>query len=235
MGALRKVAQLLNKGGVLDNDETLSAEVSFLELHGKKCYDLIQERKEIRLMSDKDEKVHARGIITKTVAMGKANSEQQFNYILEPALALRSVEVTERNPISSRSHAVCRVKFSSGGELTVVDLAGSERNYETIQMTPRQHRESAEINKALMALKDCIRAQHEKKLKAPYRANLLTRVLRDCFVDEAHTTTIIATVSPTTTDCFHTLNTLDHVSLMMPPMENLKMRVGGSGAGFSGE
>ena len=91
------------------------------------------------------------------------------------------------------------------------------------------------IFKALIALKDCIRAQHEKKLKAPYRANLLTRVLRDCFVDEAHTTTIIATVSPTTTDCFHTLNTLDHVSLMMPPMENLKMRVGGSGAGFSGE
>merc|ERR1739848_806045 len=42
----------------------------------------------------------------------------------------------------------------------LVDLAGSERNYETVQMTPAMHRESAQINSALMALKDCFRAFH---------------------------------------------------------------------------
>ena len=34
-----------------------------------------------------------------------------------------------------------------------MDLAGSERNYETRQMTAQQHRDFAEINKSLMALK----------------------------------------------------------------------------------
>jgi hypothetical protein len=38
--------------------------------------------------------------------------------------------------------------------------AGSERNYETMTMSAQQHRESAEINTSLMALKDCFRACH---------------------------------------------------------------------------
>jgi hypothetical protein len=113
--------------------------------------------------------------------------------LLESALQLRSIEVTERNPISSRSHAVCCIRFLQdddddgnkgnskentsdngqeritsdvnetfvpGGQITLVDLAGSERNYETIKMTAAQHRESAEINFALMALKDCFRASY---------------------------------------------------------------------------
>merc|ERR1719197_982286 len=46
------------------------------------------------------------------------------------------------------------------GRLLLVDLAGSERNYETVKMTPAMHRESAQINTALMALKDCFRALH---------------------------------------------------------------------------
>jgi hypothetical protein len=37
-------------------------------------------------------------------------------------------------------------------------LAGSERNYETSAFTAADHRESAEINFALMALKNCFRA-----------------------------------------------------------------------------
>lgn len=51
----------------------------------------------------------------------------------------------------------------------------SERNYETTQMTAGQHRDSAEINKALMALKDCFRA-NAKGVRAPYRNSRLTQV-----------------------------------------------------------
>jgi hypothetical protein len=58
--------------------------------------------------------------------------------------------------------------------------------------------------------------------KAPYRASLLTRILRECFVaGSSHKTTIIATVSPTPTDLEHTLNTLEHVSMMDPSLQSL--------------
>jgi len=51
--------------------------------------------------------------------------------------------------------------------------------------------------------------------KAPYRASLLTRILRECFVMGAdHHTCILATVSPTPTDIEHTINTLEHVTMM---------------------
>jgi hypothetical protein len=154
---------------------------------------------------------------------------------LHAAFKLRSSEVTERNPVSSRSHAICVVKLLTAsvepdeansldrprlpetggsregdengyfGKIALVDLAGSERNYETVKMTAAMHRESADINFALMALKDCFRAYHAQCVgskmmqrsksrctesfddlapaRAPFRASLLTRVLRECFVD----------------------------------------------------
>ena len=227
MGALKKLGELMEE----DKADNI-ADIIFLELHGKKAYDLLSDRKVIRLLSDENNIVHARGAESRTIALGNGKStSEMFHDCLENALNLRSVEVTERNPISSRSHAVFTLKFGNS-KLTLVDLAGSERNYETVKMTPQQHRESAEINKALMALKDCIRAKRDGQL-LKYRAHLLTRVLRDCFVDEKHTTTIIATVSCTTCDCLHTINTLEHISLMMPPLEDKKVIVQVSSAGRS--
>ena len=101
--------------------------------------------------------------------------------IIQNALEIRSSTVTERNPTSSRSHAVCEIRLIPAptsltstaatsasheiyqlmhhGKLTLVDLAGSERNNDTIKMTAAQHRESSEINYSLWALKDCFRAQ----------------------------------------------------------------------------
>ena len=35
--------------------------IQFYEVHGKKCYDLMEGRKNLRILSDKDEKVHALG------------------------------------------------------------------------------------------------------------------------------------------------------------------------------
>jgi len=47
----------------------------------------------------------------------------------------------------------------------------------------------------------------------PYRASNLTRVLRDCFEDECHLTSVLAAVSPAAASTIHTLNTMDHVLL----------------------
>ena len=126
------------------------------------------------------------------------------------------------------------------------------------QQSAADHKESADINYALMALKDCFRSFYNssssssssnildektklinyKKIlsmrpikKAPYRSSLLTRVLRNCFVPQEHNNThnnthtdpsrphltcVIATISPSSSDIVHTINTLDHVSMMIP-------------------
>ena len=198
-----------------------SVEVTFYEIHGKKCYDLLSQRKIVHLRSDQNEDVHIRG--ARSLVCLSASDEISFHQkssqqtsgakaessadvpaveytdyktmvmAVHEAMKIRSSEVTERNPISSRSHAVCIIKLlspplgafktsatshsangdsgfkdSNGlkyyGKLTMVDLAGSERNYETIKMTAVQHRESAEINFALMALKDCFRAYFARSL-----------------------------------------------------------------------
>lgn len=176
--------------------------------------------------------------------------------LLMGALRLRSSEVTERNPISSRSHAICTIEFvpvpsptdaanelgssasisegpgegpGTGPTLTLVDLAGSERNYETTQMTAAQHKESAQINLSLMALKNCFTAFHQQlnasspsspPTRIGFRASPLTRVLRRCFTSgPTHRTTVVATLSPSPIDLLHSINTLQHVVKMCPPLD----------------
>ncbi|KAH8063336.1 hypothetical protein JL722_2504 [Aureococcus anophagefferens] len=77
---------------------------------------------------------------------------------------LRTKQRTEMNDASSRSHAICSIclrEKASGkllGKLSLVDLAGSERGQDTRSHNRQLRTESAEINKSLLALKECIRA-----------------------------------------------------------------------------
>ena len=72
------------------------------------------------------------------------------------------------------------------GKLTLVDLAGSERAQETQSNDRQRRQEGAEINKSLLALKECIRALDSRKSgndnHVPFRASKLTLVLRDSFM-----------------------------------------------------
>jgi Kinesin motor domain len=68
--------------------------------------------------------------------------------------------------------------------------------------------EGAEINKSLLALKECIRALDSGETHVPYRASKLTLVLKDSFTRRAARTVMIATVSPGASYADHTLNTL---------------------------
>ena len=68
--------------------------------------------------------------------------------------------------------------------------------------------EGAEINKSLLALKECIRALDKEHKHTPFRGSKLTQVLKDSFVGKNCRTVMIANISPTATNCQHTLNTL---------------------------
>lgn len=68
--------------------------------------------------------------------------------------------------------------------------------------------EGAEINKALLALKECIRALGRQGVHLPFRGSKLTLVLRDFFLGSNSRICMIAMISPSASSCEYTLNTL---------------------------
>lgn len=77
-----------------------------------------------------------------------------------------SCRVTDKNGVnrlSSRSHAVLEYKLTNNkgkiySKMAFIDLAGSEKGSDVSEMGKQVKFDGAEINKSLLALKECIRA-----------------------------------------------------------------------------
>ena len=126
-------------------------------------------------------------------------------------LGERTTGVTSANIDSSRSHAILQISLRSKEELiskiSFIDLAGSERACDTLDGTRQTRMDGAEINKSLLALKECIRAIDHSHKHTPFRASKLTMVLKDSFIGNCKTV-MIANISPVLSCCEHSLNTL---------------------------
>lgn len=200
------------------------------EIYGKKCCDLLNDRTQIHIRADAEGRINVRG-----QQIVEVDGVEEIIAAAAIAMRLRRFEETERNPASSRSHAVITFRIrceeagsatSTGGVLRLVDLAGSERNFETTKMTAKQHRESALINSSLMVLKECFRShallQKGEIVRMPFRGSQLTQVLRECFEVPEHDTAVIATIAPTADDVIHTINTLRHATMLNNTLSDME-------------
>ncbi|KAG5248687.1 kinesin-13A [Salix suchowensis] len=188
--------------------------VSFFEIYGGKLFDLLSDRKKLFMREDGKQQVCIVGL-----QEPKVSDVETIKDLIEKGNASRSTGTTGANEESSRSHAILQLAIKRSvdsneskpprlvGKLSFIDLAGSERGADTTDNDKQTRMEGAEINKSLLALKECIRALDNDKSHIPFRGSKLTEVLRDSFVGNSRTV-MISCISPSSGSCEHTLNTL---------------------------
>ena len=221
---LAELAQPYNEGLVLW--------VSFFEIYGGKVYDLLNGRKKLVIREDARQQMCVVGLQEFEV-----DNVELVERLIEHGTAARCTGSTGANSESSRSHAILQLSLKRRdddaadvakmppsvarqikakenanhalihGKFSFIDLAGSERGADTDQNDRQTRLEGAEINKSLLALKECIRALDMGSNHVPFRGSKLTEVLRDSFLGDSRTV-MIANISPATGSCEHTLNTL---------------------------
>ncbi|KAG2427383.1 hypothetical protein HYH02_014603 [Chlamydomonas schloesseri] len=197
--------------------------VSCFEIYGNKVFDLLNARKKLNILEDGKKKVVVVGLKEFTV-----EDVDGVKALIEESAKNRSTGSTAANADSSRSHSIMQFAlkraapapaggFRRGedapeprvvGKISFIDLAGSERGADTFDNNRQTRLEGAEINKSLLALKECIRALDSDARHVPFRGSKLTAVLRDSFVGDQARTVMIANISPCSSSVEHTLNTL---------------------------
>ncbi|KAG2271774.1 hypothetical protein Bca52824_066329 [Brassica carinata] len=197
--------------------------LSYFEIYGGKLFDLLSERKKLLMREDGRQQVCIVGLQEYEVS-----DVQIVKELIDKGNAERSTGSTGANEESSRSHAILQLVVKKHvevkqtrrknndatelpgkvvGKISFIDLAGSERGADTTDNDRQTRFEGAEINKSLLALKECIRALDNDQLHIPFRGSKLTEVLRDSFVGNSRTV-MISCISPSVGSCEHTVNTL---------------------------
>ena len=181
--------------------------ISFYEIYCNKIFDLLNNRNILPVREDGKQNINIIGLTEK-----KVNNFDSLMNIIQYGLKIRTVGITGANNDSSRSHGIIQISIINNlnklhGKITFIDLAGSERESDKIDVDKQTRIDGAEINKSLLALKECIRALDQEKSHLPFRQSKLTLVLRDSFIGNCKTL-MIANVSPSSDSADHTLNTL---------------------------
>ena len=181
--------------------------VSFYEIYCNKLFDLLNNKNVLQAREDGKGNICIVGLVEKNT-----KNIQEILDIIDYGLTSRTVGVTGANLDSSRSHAILQISIKTKqgenySKISFIDLAGSERAVDTIDTNKKTKIDGAEINKSLLALKECIRALDLEKRHKPFRGSKLTLVLRDSFIGNC-LTLMIANISPCLSCSEHTLNTL---------------------------
>jgi kinesin family protein 2/24 len=216
--------------------------VSYFEIYGGRVFDLLSERRKLCIRESGNGEIVVVGLREYPVA-----DVNGVTSLIDHGQAARSTGSTGANADSSRSHAILQLSLRSRpppgaaagedgapaqgrvfGKFSFIDLAGSERGADTADTDRQTRLEGAEINKSLLALKECIRALDQDRSGGgagrhiPFRGSKLTEVLRDSFGGDGRTV-MIANISPASGSCEHTLNPLRYADRVK------ELRTGGGG------
>ncbi|XP_039928619.1 kinesin-like protein KIF2C isoform X2 [Hirundo rustica] len=199
-------------------NQNLEVYVTFFEIYNGKVFDLLNKKAKLRVLEDGKQQVQVVGLQERPVGCA-----EDVIKMITTGSACRTSGHTFANASSSRSHAcfqiILRRRGQMIGKFSLVDLAGNERGADTSSADRQTRMEGAEINKSLLALKECIRALGQNKSHTPFRESKLTQVLRDSFIGANSRTCMIAMISPGMSSCEYTLNTLryaDRVKELSP-------------------
>ncbi|XP_051539791.1 kinesin-like protein KIF2A isoform X3 [Myxocyprinus asiaticus] len=207
--AARDVFLMLKKPNYKKLD--LQVYATFFEIYSGKVFDLLNRKAKLRVLEDGKQQVQVVGLQERAV-----KCTEDVLKLIEMGNSCRTSGQTSANAHSSRSHAVFQIilrrRVKMHGKFSLIDLAGNERGADTSSADRQTRLEGAEINKSLLALKECIRALGRNKPHTPFRASKLTQVLRDSFIGENSRTCMIATISPGMASCENTLNTLRYAN-----------------------
>jgi len=112
------------------NNRPFEIKVSFFEILGNRCYDLLNNKEEIFIMEDKFRNMTIKGV----QEFDCLTSDDLLKYI-NIGFSHRKTHATLKNDTSSRSHAICQIRIhntvinqANDGIIYLVDLAGSERH-----------------------------------------------------------------------------------------------------------
>ncbi|KAK9541282.1 hypothetical protein VZT92_001339 [Zoarces viviparus] len=232
----RTLHQIFEK--LSENGTEFSVKVSLLEIYNEELFDLLSTSEDVteRLQLFDDPR-NKRGVVVKGLEEITVHNKDEVYQILERGSAKRRTASTLMNAYSSRSHSVFSVtihmkEITTDGEelvkigkLNLVDLAGSE-NIGRSGAVDKRAREAGNINQSLLTLGRVITALVEKRPHIPYRESKLTRILQDSLGGRTKTS-IIATVSPSSSNLEETLSTLEYASraknIMNKPEVNQKL------------
>ncbi|CCW69574.1 unnamed protein product [Phytomonas sp. Hart1] len=194
------VEELIRKSGIV--------EVSMVEVYMEAVYDLLEEGKVRQIR--RHHGPHGPIILVENLFTRTVISRAQWEEVAEYGMRSRRTAATDRNPRSSRSHAVFTLK-SKAVRVCFVDLAGSER--QTL-FSPQLNKESISINKSLSRLSTVLEGlsmQHMKEDRGQsyvnFRDTVLT-VLLQRYLCGSSRTTFLACVHPSPDFYSETLSTL---------------------------
>ncbi|ESN96200.1 hypothetical protein HELRODRAFT_68075 [Helobdella robusta] len=196
--------------------------VSFLEIYNEELIDLLGSESvdgpRLKIYEDTTKKMG--GCIIQGLEEVVVMNKDEVYQILQQGAAKRQTAATLMNAHSSRSHTLFMVTIHTKestvegeelvkiGKFNLVDLAGSECIGRSGAQDKRA-REAGSINQSLLTLGRVITALVEHKPHVPYRESKLTRLLQDSLGGRTKTS-IIATISPASSNVDETLSTLDY-------------------------
>ncbi|SCZ95244.1 BZ3501_MvSof-1269-A2-R1_Chr1-3g01646 [Microbotryum saponariae] len=168
------------------DDTDFALKVSYLEIYNETIRDLLQPELGTLQLRESGGMANVARLSSKEPSC----AADVVGWITEGNMN-RTVNATEANATSSRSHAVLQVTVTqkpkaegltdsqSSAILSIIDLAGSERASVTKNKGERLI-EGANINRSLLALGNCINALCDPRSRGhvPYRDSKLTRLLK---------------------------------------------------------